>query len=213
MRDSSAAQLESRNTARLNLYTEIANNCNVMKTKAKNASESSDELYFATFLRHNPMYADATVVGIGPKTFQVSASSLGLKFKLFVDEMTDISSDFDQQSQLLTLKKRQAAQGHQTENQRSGGKVMFTHPNILAFQEIELTITSPVVIYLTSKMIGHLTIRCSLVCSGSRSSNGFPMTDLIPTQIAVTATQSLASSFSDMSVTPAHASLSDSLSN
>lgn len=194
MTDNSAAQLESTDIARMKLYTDVANNCNVMKMKAKNASESSDELYFATYLIQNPMYVDATVVGIGPKSFQVSANMLGLKFKLFVDEMADVSHLFDQATQELTLNKCQAPHEHQTESQRNGGRVMFTHPNILAFKEMKVFITAPVVIYLTPKMTGHLTTRCSLVGSGTCASNGFPIADFFPVQKA--ATQSLASSIS-----------------
>ena len=184
LRDEEEARKDSKNASRMKEYSQIAQQCNVMKLSSRKVQEASDELFLAVYLQDHHMYADAAVVGLGPKTFQVMVRCLGETFKLFVDEMSGIQHHFDEGAQELTLvappKGQNGGQGQgqrqgqgQGESKRGNEKVLFTHPNILAFDELTLRIATPVVVYLTSKSEGHLTTRCSLVCAGTCASKGF----------------------------------------
>jgi hypothetical protein len=177
LRNEEEARIDSKNPVRMKEYSKIAEQCNVMKLSSRKVQEASDELFLAVYLQDHHMYADAAVVGLGPKTFQVMVRCLGETFKLFVDEMSGIQHHFDERAQELTLvaapKGQNGGQGRGQEPKRNNEKVLFTHPNILAFDELKLSLASPVVVYLTSKSEGHLTTRCSLVGAGTCASKGF----------------------------------------
>jgi hypothetical protein len=179
LKNEEEARLDSKNPIRMKEYSKIAEQCNVMKLSSRKVQEASDELFLAVYLQDHHMYADAAVVGLGPKTFQVMVRCLGETFKLFVDEMSGIQHHFDERAQELTLiaapKGQNGGQreGQGQEQKRNNEKVLFTHPNILVFEELKLSLASPVVVYLTSKSEGHLTTRCSLVCAGTCASKGF----------------------------------------
>lgn len=178
LRDEEEARKDSKNPTRMKEYSKIAEKCNEMKFSSRKVQEASDELFLAVYLQDHHTYADAAVVGLGPKTFQVMVRCLGETFKLFVDEMSGIQYHFDEKAQELTLvadpRGQNGGQGQgQGESKRNNEKVLFTHPNILAFDKLTLSLAAPVVVYLTSRSEGHLTTRCSLVCAGTCASRGF----------------------------------------
>lgn len=178
LRDEEAARQNSQNATKMKDYSQVAAQCNLMKTASRKVQEASDKLFLSVYLQDHHMYADAAVVGLGPKTFQVIVSCLGETFKLFVDEMCGVSHRFDEATQELALtvdrtgKDKGQGQG-QGQPKRDNEKVLFVHDNILCFEELTLRIATRVVVYLTSKSEGHLTTRCSLVCAGSCASKGF----------------------------------------
>ena len=184
----------------LDEYDQIASHCNVMRLKAKSVQEASDKIFFAAYLKNNSIYADAVVVGTGPSSFSVFVISLGRVVRLFSDEMHLISPQFDEVTKKLILEldpkkyidKRKAA--------------CFQNPNILKFDRIELTVTTPVVLYVSAIPDGSLCERYSLVCAGTCVENGFQ-------NVTFGSKKSFPSSSVYESTDPSSASISDHLSS
>ena len=139
--------------------TAIADQCNSMRIAAKRAQERSDRVFLAVFLQNTPTFADAVVIGVGDKSFSVLVTCLGEEFRLFIDEMENMTCHFDKEKHLLVLKK--AA----TPSQSNRAKI--TLPNTLEFSEMTVTILSKVVVYLSATPTPPLDVRCSLVCLGT----------------------------------------------
>ena len=159
-----AAMEEGDNNERLFEYNLIADNCNVMRMKAKRAQEDSDSIYFAAYLEDNPIYADAVVVGTGPRSFSVHLETFGNVERLCSDEMHQISPLFNETTRMLTLF---------VDPNKEDKYICFKHPDILKFERIDLTIAAPVVIYVSKDDSHSLAVRYSLVCAGTCADSGF----------------------------------------
>lgn len=158
-----AAMEEGDNNERLFEYNHIADNCNVMRVKAKRAQDDSDSIYLAAYLENNPIYVDAVVVGTGPRSFSVHIEIFGNVKRLCSDEMHLISPLFNETTRMLTLF---------VDPTKEDRCKCFEHPDILQFERIDLTIAAPVVIYVSKNDSCSLAVRYSLVCAGTCADNG-----------------------------------------
>ena len=156
LKDEDAARSEENDEEKMTLYADIANNCNVKKFDSKAAQDTSDKIYFATYLDGNPMYMDAAVIGTGPKSFSVVIKSLGLVQRLFIDKMDGgVVESFNEETRTLTLQRRPLPAD--VANQ-------FTY--------IDLSIATPVVILCEKSKESFIYVKFSLVCTGTCEERG-----------------------------------------
>ena len=68
----------------------ICDQCNEKKTAAKAASDRSDRVFLAIYLKKNPLRSTlGAVIGVGEKTFTVFVPEIGCSGKVFLDEHKD----------------------------------------------------------------------------------------------------------------------------
>ena len=156
LKDEDAARSEENDEEKMNLYGEIAQNCNDKKSDSKAAQDTSDKIYFAAYLDGNPMYMDAAVIGTGPKSFSVVIKSLGLVERFFIDKMDGgVVESFNEETRTLTLQRRPLS---------ADVKNQFTY--------IDLSIATPVIILCEKSKEGFISVKFSLVCTGTCEERG-----------------------------------------
>ena len=165
--EENAAVTEVQKNELLEKYSQIADHSNEMRVKAREIQAASDNIFFAAYLKNNSIYADAVVVGTGPSSFSVYVMSLGLVVRLFSDEMHLMSPLFNKVTEKLIL------QLDPNKNTNNRNVECFQNPNILKFDRIELSVATPVVLYISAIPDGPLSNRYSLVCAGTCLQNGF----------------------------------------
>ena len=89
----------------------VADQCNVMKMASKSAQERSDRVFLTVYLQSHPMYVEAVVIGVGPKSFTVLIPSLSIEERIFIDKMPGVTANFDSTTETLVLTRAESSIG------------------------------------------------------------------------------------------------------
>lgn len=84
----------------------VADHCNTKKKAAKDAQERSDRVFLSVYVQRLPAgYMDepAVVIGVGEKSFTVLITRLGMECRIYMEDMPDLLSAFDEKTHTLTI--------------------------------------------------------------------------------------------------------------
>ena len=139
----------------IDTYKNIAAQCNEMKKASKNAQTRSDQVYFALYLGDNPIDVSGIVVGVGEKSFTVFVPEYGVEDRLFIDNMSGMSSTWDEEKKTIELY-REA--GNNNKPKKAGV------PNALNFTgKLEIKVLEPVRVRLISRKNPPVAVIMSLI--------------------------------------------------
>jgi hypothetical protein len=74
-----------------------------MKMASMAAQERSSRMFWAVYLKANPMDVEGIVIKLGEKSFTIYIESFSFQSRMFIDSMNGVESSFDVESNTLTL--------------------------------------------------------------------------------------------------------------
>lgn len=80
-----------------------ANNCNEMKMASMAAQERSSRMFWAVYLKTNPMEVEGIVIKLGEKSFTIYIEGFSYQSRFFIDSMKGVDSSFEEETKTIYL--------------------------------------------------------------------------------------------------------------
>jgi DIS3-like exonuclease 2 len=137
----SDAQTGAERRNKLRKLKMIADNCNERKRAAKAAQDRSDEVFFGIYLAklNQPMVASAVVISVGEKSFTVLVPDFGLRERIFVDKISGVTSEYDNENRQIILFRDRGAYGGGKAKSSAGNDELVRVISVMRLVKVSIT--------------------------------------------------------------------------
>lgn len=149
----------------------VAEHCNTKKRASKDAQERSERIFLSVYVQRLPVgYLDqpAIVIGVGEKSFTVLVIALGMECRIYMEDMPDLLSVFDEKCHTLTVttapKHSDNTSGQDNVVDRLADRMSkLAQHDRATFDAFALTIFTPVIVRLYPRTRPPVDLRVTLL--------------------------------------------------